>query len=69
MDVMGSFMSEPMFLCGVRGAAGAASCSCSLPDELEHSGNSSSSVEASLRPGRVLLLVELAESQSEASVP
>lgn len=66
--MLGSVLLELMLLGGVRGAAGAMTSSCSLTDGEEHSGNSSSPGEGILRLGRVLLLVVLAESQSDASV-
>lgn len=58
---------ELLLLWGVRGAVGVSFSSCSLTDGWEHSGSSWTG-EANLRPGRVLLLAVLAESQSDASV-
>ncbi len=66
--VPGSFLLESMLLRCVGGAAEGMSSCCSLTGGLEHSGNSSIPGEGILRPGRVLLLMVLAESQSDASV-
>lgn len=66
-DALARDALELLLLWGVRGAVGVSFSSCSLTDGWEHSGSSWTG-EANLRPGRVLLLAVLAESQSDASV-